>query len=284
MPPSQLITLCANLSIIFSLWVPTTLAADIAAAKRVVSLAPHATELAYSAGLGDNLVAISEASDYPPQADQLEKVANYQGIKVEKIIVLQPDLILAWPAGNPPRELAKLEQFGFNIYYLKTKNLDSIATNIKQLSQYSSDPSIGENNAKQYKEQLNALRLKYNNAEPVDYFYQLSEKPLITVAQGHWPSEVFEFCGGHNIFEDSASPYPQVGIEQVVLKKPQVIFTSQNTIENGTMWQTWEDEIPAVAQNQIWSLNSDWINRPTTRTLKAIQQVCHFFDRARQKH
>ena len=284
MKPSQLVTSCATFAISFSLWIPSTLATEVTKAKRVVSLAPHATELAYSAGLGNNLVAVSERSDYPPQADKLEKVANYQGIKVEKIIALQPDLILAWPAGNPPRELAKLEQFGFNIYYSKTKSLDSIATNIEQLSQYASDPSIGENNAKQYKEQLNALRLKYKDAEPVSYFYQLSEKPIITVAQGHWPSEVFEFCGGRNIFEDSASPYPQVGIEQVVLNKPQVIFTSQHAIENGTMWQSWEEEIPAVAKNQIWSLNSDWINRPTTRTLQAIQQVCDYFDRVRENH
>lgn len=281
---SQLVASCTTFVLSFSLWIPSTLATEITTAKRVVSLAPHATELAYSAGLGDNLVAVSERSDYPPQADNLEKVANYQGIKVEKIIALQPDLILAWPAGNPPRELAKLEQFGFNIYYSKTKSLDSIATNIEQLSQYASDPSIGENNAKQYKEQLNALRLKYKDAEPVSYFYQLSEKPIITVAQGHWPSEVFEFCGGRNIFEDSASPYPQVGIEQVVLNKPQVIFTSQHAIENGTMWQSWEEEIPAVAKNQIWSLNSDWINRPTTRTLQAIQQVCDYFDRVRENH
>ncbi|CAH7019945.1 Vitamin B12-binding protein [Vibrio chagasii] len=284
MKPSQLVTSCATFAISFSLWIPSTLATEVTKAKRVVSLAPHATELAYSAGLGDNLVAVSERSDYPPQADKLEKVANYQGIKVEKIIALQPDLILAWPAGNPPRELAKLKQFGFNIYYSKTKSLDSIATNIEQLSQYASDPSIGENNAKQYKEQLNALRLKYKDAEPVSYFYQLSEKPIITVAQGHWPSEVFEFCGGRNIFEDSASPYPQVGIEQVVLNKPQVIFTSQHAIENGTMWQSWAEEIPAVAKNQIWSLNSDWINRPTTRTLQAIQQVCDYFDRVRENH
>ena len=197
MKPSALVTSLTLLS--SSLWLPLSFAEEtsltpekVQPAQRVVSLAPHATELAYSAGLGDNLVAVSERSDYPPQADQLEKVANYQGIKVEKIIALQPDLILAWPAGNPPRELAKLEQFGFNIYYSKTKSLDSIATNIEQLSQYSSDPSIGKNNAKQYKEQLNALRLKYKDAEPVNYFYQLSEKPIITVAQGHWPSETVD--------------------------------------------------------------------------------------------
>ncbi len=250
--------------------------------QRVISLAPHATELAYEAGLGDKLVAVSDRSDYPPQAQQLEKVANYQGIKVEKIIALQPDLILAWPAGNPPRELEKLEQFGFEIYYSKTKTLDNIATNIEQLSQYSDDPEVGLKNAQAYKQRLAVLKDKYKDASPVRYFYQLSEKPIISVAQGHWPSEVFEFCGGENIFANSASPYPQVGIEQVVLNAPEVIFTSQHAIDNGNMWRSWQDEIPAVSKQQVWSLNSDWINRPTPRTLNAIQQVCNFFDKARQ--
>jgi len=250
--------------------------------ERVVSLAPHATELAFEAGLGDKVIAVSDRSDYPPQVKNLEKVANYQGIKVEKIIALQPDLILAWPAGNPPRELKKLKDFGFNIYYSQTKTLDNIATNIEQLSQFSDTPDVGMKNAQAYRERLASLRKKYENASPVRYFYQLSEKPIITVAQGHWPSEVFEFCGGENIFQNSASPYPQVGIEQVVLREPEVIFTSQHAIDNGSMWRDWSSEIPAVSQQQVWSLNSDWINRPTPRTLNAIQQVCNFFDKARQ--
>ena len=274
---------CAAISALsLCLWQSNAQAETHSEAKRVVSLAPHATELAYSAGLGDNLIAVSERSDYPPEADKLPKVANYQGIKVEKIIALQPDLILAWPAGNPPRELAKLKQFGLEIYYSQTKSLDSIASNIEHLSQYSSNPSVGLSNAKAYREQLEQLRATYQDAEPVQYFYQLSEKPIITVAQGHWPSEVFDFCGGQNIFKDAATSYPQVSIEQVVLKKPEVIFTSRHAIENGTMWSDWGDEIPAVEKEQIWSLNSDWINRPTTRTLQAIQQVCDYFDKARQ--
>lgn len=276
-------TFCAAVyALSLCLWLPHAYAESPSAAERVVSLAPHATELAYSAGLGGNLIAVSERSDYPPEADKLPKVANYQGIKVEKIIALQPDLILAWPAGNPPRELAKLAQFGLDIYYSQTKSLESIANNIENLSQYASDPSIGLNNAKAYRDQLEQLRARYQNAEPVQYFYQLSEKPIITVAQGHWPSEVFEFCGGQNIFEDAATSYPQVSIEQVVLKKPEVIFTSRHAIENGTMWKNWAEEIPAVDKEQLWSLNSDWINRPTTRTLQAIQQVCDYFDKARQ--
>ena len=84
-------------------------------------------------------------------------------------------------------------------------------------------------------------------------------------------------------FEDAATSYPQVSIEQVVLKKPEVIFTSRHAIENGTMWKAIGLKSSLqLNKEQLWSLNSDWINRPTTRTLQAIRQVCDYFDKARQ--
>lgn len=250
--------------------------------QRIISLAPHATEIAYAAGLGDKLIAVSAHSDYPKSAKSLEKVANYQGIKLERIIALQPDLIIAWPAGNPPRELEKLRQFGFNIYQSTTKTLDDIAKNIEQLSQYSNTPSVGLQAAAQYRQELAQLKTQYQNTTPVRYFYQLSEKPIITVAQDNWPSEIFTFCGGENIFARSSAPYPQVSIEQVVVKQPDVIFTSEHAIQNENGWADWKMEIPAVKKQHIWSLNSDWINRPTPRTLKAIKEVCTRFEYTRQ--
>ncbi len=174
--------------------------------ERVIALAPSATEIAYSAGLGDKLVAVSDRSDYPPQVQELEKVANYQGIKLERIIALQPDLIIAWPSGNPPRELEKLAQFGFEIYYTKTLTLENIATNIEELSQYSQDPSVGIKAANDFRQALVSLKEKYSVDQPVSYFYQLSQHPVISVAQGKWPSEVFDFCGGNNVFKDSSAP------------------------------------------------------------------------------
>lgn len=250
--------------------------------ERVISLAPSATELAFAAGLGDKLIAVSERSDYPPAANQLEKIANYKGINVERIIALQPDLIIAWPSGNPPRELEKLRQFGFKMYETNTRSLEDIARNIEDLSQFADDPTQGKKNAQQFRQQLIALKQRYQTDNTVSYFYQLSEKPIITVAQGKWPSEVFSFCGGENIFEKAAAPYPQVGQEQVLLANPEVIFTSRHAIENNTMWQPWYDQLQALQNDYVWTLTSDWLNRPTPRTVRAIEQVCEHFENVRK--
>ncbi len=261
----------------------STLAVAQQPAQRVVSLAPHATEIAFAAGLGDKVVAVSEYSDYPEETKNIEKVANYQGIKLERIIALRPDLIIAWPGGNPARELEKLKSLGFNLYYSQAKSLDGIADNIEALSQYAEDPQIGMQAAQKYREQLNQLKAQYSQQQTVSFFYQLSEKPIITLAQDNWPNEVFEFCGGENIFKQSSVPYPQVSIEQVATKKPDVIFTSEHAIQNGNMWLKWETQLPAVENKHVWSLTSDWLNRPTPRTLLAVKEVCQHFDAVRKK-
>ncbi|MFZ6041083.1 vitamin B12 ABC transporter substrate-binding protein BtuF [Vibrio natriegens] len=252
-------------------------------AQRVISLAPHATEIAYAAGLGDKLIAVSEMSDYPEQANKLEKVSNYQGIKLERIIALRPDLVIAWPSGNPAKELEKLAQFDVPIYYSTSSSLMDIANNIEQLSQYSENPQIGQKAADDFRTQLNVLKDKYNTEDKVRYFYQLSEKPIITVAGKNWPSEVFSFCGGENIFYSADSPYPQVSIEQIITRQPDVIFTSRHAMSSDGMWSEWKNEVPALKDGHIWSLNADWINRPTPRTLNAITEVCDYFESVRQK-
>lgn len=250
--------------------------------QRIVTLSPHTTEIAYAAGLGNKIIGVSTKSDYPPQAKSITKVANYKGINIEKILALHPDLVIAWPAGNPIKELNKLRQMGINIYDSKTQTLEDIAINIEALSKYADDPAVGINNAQQFRSQLKELKDKYSHVQTVSYFYQLSEKPIITMAKDSWPSEVFTFCGGVNIFKDSAVPYPQVGLEQVILANPAVIFNSRHAVKDSAMWQPWT-QIPAVKDHFIWTLNSDWINRPTPRTLSAIQEVCDHFDQVRKR-
>ncbi|MDW6001723.1 vitamin B12 ABC transporter substrate-binding protein BtuF [Vibrio mangrovi] len=251
--------------------------------QRIIALSPHVTELAYAAGLGSKMIAVSDHSDYPPQAQSLPKVANYKGIKIEKVLILKPDLVITWPDGNPPRELQKLQQMGVQTYPSQIHQLSDIADNIEALSQYADNPEIGLENARQFRQQLAALRQRYQHTRKVRFFYQLSEKPIITIARNSWPSEVFEFCGGENVFKESAAPYPQVSREQVLLAQPEVIFNSHHAIKNMDMWSDWS-RIPAVRQHHVWTLHSDWLNRPTPRTIRAIKEICQYLDTARQNN
>ncbi|PSU90348.1 vitamin B12 ABC transporter substrate-binding protein BtuF [Photobacterium kishitanii] len=252
--------------------------------QRIISLSPHTTEMAYAAGLGDKLIAASAYSDYPPAAQQLERVANYRGLKMERILALKPDLILAWQGGNPSRELALLQQLGIKIIYSNPKTLADIPKTLAQLSQYADSPQPALQAAAAFKHQLQQLKQANHNKPKVRYFYQLGSAPLMTVADKGWPSQIFRFCGGENIFANSRAAYPLINQEQVVVRQPQVIFSPQPITTTQQLWAPWQHQLIAVKQHHIYQLNANWLNRPTPRTLLAIKQVCTLLDQVRDDH
>ncbi|WP_413112702.1 vitamin B12 ABC transporter substrate-binding protein BtuF [Thaumasiovibrio sp. DFM-14] len=243
-------------------------------AQRVITLSPQGTELAYAAGLGDAIVAVSEHSDYPKSALNIERVANHRGLNLERIVALNPDLILAWEGGNPSQQLLKLRQLGYTVINTYPDSLDDIARVITQLSQWSSNPAIGMQAADEFSAQLNHLKEQYKDMPPVRFFYQLSTHPLISVNRTAWPGSVFEICNGENIFGDSAAPYPQISPEQVISRQPDVIFLPHSQESDGEMWQRWKEVLPAVQNANVISLNSDWLNRATPRSLMAAADIC----------
>ena len=250
--------------------------------KTIISLSPHTTEMAYAAGLGDKLIAASDYSDYPEAAKSLERVANYRGIKMERIVALQPDLILAWEGGNPTREMTRLEQLGFKVFYSNPKSLEDIAATLEQLGQFADTPEQAQHNAQDFRQRLDKLRLIHKEKQPVSYFYQLSTSPIITVAGDNWPSQVFSLCGGQNIFANSAVAYPQVSQEQVIIRQPEVIFGTSHAAADPSVWNNWREQLPAVEKQHIFTVTSDWLNRPTPRTIKAAEEVCQYLDQVRE--
>lgn len=250
---------------------------------KVISLSPHTTELAYEAGLGESLIAVSAYSDYPVEAQKLEQVANFRGINIERVIYLQPDLILAWKGGNPDKELAKLEKFGLSIFYSNPKSLEDVANNIEILSKYSNKPAEAKARADALRQSVNALKKENQNKAKVSYFYQVASTPLMTHNGDHWPQALFSICGGENIFAKSPVPYPQVSKEQVIIKKPQAFFFSETTKAPLEKWQDFQDYLPALQNQHVFGLTTSWLNRPTSRSLKAIAQICNAFDLVREK-
>ncbi|WP_434356862.1 vitamin B12 ABC transporter substrate-binding protein BtuF [Parasalinivibrio latis] len=257
-------------------------APSLAKLPTVISLSPHSTELAYAAGLGDQMLAASEYSDYPEQAKGLERVANYRGIKLERIVTLNPGLILAWKGGNPPRQMEALENLGFKVVYTNPDSLEDIADAVDMLGKWSPSPEKATALANSLRSRFRQIQQDYRGKRPVSYFYQLSGTPLMTVSSDNWPAPVFETCGGKNIFNNSPAAYPQVSPEQVIVRKPEVIFVSRHAEGNSPWWKNWSNEIPAVENKTVWTLNTDWLNRPTPRTLKALEQVCGYLDAVRE--
>nr|WP_230514060.1 vitamin B12 ABC transporter substrate-binding protein BtuF [Limnobaculum parvum] len=242
-----------------------------AAPPRVISLAPHTTELAYAAGMGDELIAVSDYSDYPPDAKRLEKVASWQGINLERILALKPDLILAWRGGNPQKVLDQLSGFGISLFYSDPQTIQDIADNLNQLATYSPKPEVARQAAAKLLADRQALEQRYQRkGEPVRVFLQFSHQPLFTASGKTLQSEVISLCGGKNIFADSPAPWPQVSREQVLARKPQLIIIAgeQEKIKNVQTFWRGQLDIPVL------SVPEDWFNRSGPRIIQAAEIIC----------
>jgi len=251
---------------LLALW----LAMPAGAAQRVISLAPNATELAYAAGMGDVLVAASAYSDYPPQAARLEQVASWQGINLERVLALKPDLILAWRGGNPQRVLDQLAAFGIPIFYADADNLEGLAGLLDKLARYSPHPDQAHQAADALRRQFAALKQQYAANPPRRVLLQFGTQPLFTSSGATLQSQVLALCGAQNVFADSRTPWPQISREQVLARQPQAIVITGGAKEAANVKTFWAPQL----QVPVIALNEDWFNRGGPRILLAAQQLC----------
>lgn len=245
----------------------------ITPAKRIITLSPSATEMAYSAGMGEYIVGVSAYSDYPENAKKKEQVANWQGINVERILLLKPDLIIAWASGNPQRPLDQLKALGIPILYSDPHTVDDVANELDMLSKYSVHPEIALKNAAQLRQQYQQIKRKYSSSAETQkkkVFIQFSLNPLFTTSRHSLQSDITEQCGGINIFADSSVAWPQVSREQVLIRKPEMIIFSGKKSQIPAVQAFWQPQLDVP----IIAIDEDSFSRPAPRIINAMQQIC----------
>lgn len=254
-----------------------------APAGRVVTLAPHLTEILFHIGSGSLLVGVMDHSDFPAGAQHLPRVGNHSRLDIEAILALKPDLIVGWESGNPPEEIALLETLGLPVFVSEPRSLADIATLMSRLGSLVGKPEFAEQRADDFSRGVEELAISYANRSRLRVFYQVWDEPLYTLNREHIISELIADCGGVNIFADTATLSPAVSLESVIARDPEVIVggSSANTIPGWVeRWQDWPS-VTAVRLGQVHVINADHIGRMGPRLLEGMRALCHAIDQAR---
>ncbi|MDR6962670.1 MULTISPECIES: cobalamin-binding protein [Shewanella] len=250
-------------------------------AKRIIALSPHAVEMLYAIGAGDTIVAATDYADYPEAAKKIPRIGGYYGIQMERVLELNPDLIVVWDSGNKAEDINQLRTLGFNLYGSDPKTLEGVAKELEELGQLTGHVEEASKAAAAYRAELIRLRVENAKKSEPKVFYQLWSTPLMTVSKNSWIQEIMSVCHGQNVFYDADSDYPQVSLENVLLTLPDVILQSEEEGNvKGVDWRQWP-EIPAVKNQHIYQLNADLLHRATPRALLGVQALCDALDKAR---
>jgi iron complex transport system substrate-binding protein len=235
--------------------------------KRIISLAPSITKSLYLLGAQDRLIAVTIYC--PPEASSKEKIGTVYEPNIEKIVSLSPDLVIIAKEGNLPQTMESLKKLGINIYIVESaNNFSEICTVFLALARVVGSESEAQNVIEQSKKRLDALK-NSNNTDKPSVFWQLGAQPLITVSGKSFVNEFIELAGGKNIFSDINQKYPQISLEEVVRKDPDVIIMvtmADITADEKAKWMQFH-HLKAVKNNRIYLLNDPLFANPTPKAI-----------------
>ena len=253
-------------------------------AQRVITMAPHATELVYAAGGATRMVGAVEYSDYPEAAKALPRVGNNLQIDMERVAALKPDLIVVWLNGNSERQIEQIRALGIPMFHSEPKKLDDIAASLSRLGKLMGTEPAAEAAAATARGTLAALKAKYAGRPVIRTFYQVWDKPLYTLNGGHIVSDALRLCGGENIFAAMKVTAPVVSVEAVLQEDPEAILGSEKRKQDDTgigMWRRFPN-MTAVRRANLLGVDGNLLNRAGPRMIAGTAALCEKLELARQ--
>jgi len=241
--------------------------------QRIISLTPHLTELLFAVGAGPQLVGVDSASDYPEAARTLPRVGDFSRVNFERILALKPDLVIVWVGGNRAADIHGLKKLGLPVLNTQATQLDDVARLLRLFGQVKGHAGAGEASARAYSARLAALQVRVSQQPPVNVFYQVWDRPLMTVGGTHWISDALALCGARNIFADLRALSPVVSREAVLQRAPELIVSGSDAPD---VWQQWQRfaSLPAVKNRAFVRVNADRLHRPTPRLVEGVAELC----------
>lgn len=192
------------------------------AARRIVTLAPHAAELVYAAGAGQSLVATVAHSDEPSAARHLPRIGDASGIDREALVGHRPDLVVAWGSAAPPRLLQWLRSRGIAVYVSEPRTLDDVARSVEALGRLAgTTPALLPG----------GLDRVPPHRPPVRALFLFWDRPPIAAGGSHVLVDVLRSCGAEAVYADVKGKAITLSPEALTAARPDVVFHSVGRVQ-----------------------------------------------------
>jgi iron complex transport system substrate-binding protein len=249
--------------------------------QRIVSLAPSNTEIIYALGLEDKLVGTTDYCDYPEAAKSKPRVASYTTPNLEKVVAVQPGLILA-EAIHEKTALPAMEKLGLTVIVTSATSLDTILNDIKLIGQINGKSQAAATLVGSLNSRIQAVVSKTSTLTPeqrLKVLYVIWHDPIWTMGRETFTNDLIWKAGGVNIFADDFEKSRVVSLESIIQKNPQVIIvsgmaTGGDLIYNSIMKDSRLSGISAMRDNHVYKISdANLTERPGPRIVDGLEEV-----------
>ncbi len=255
--------------------------------QRIVSLAPNITEILFSLGLDEEIVGVSIHCDFPEKAKTKVRVGSYISLDFERITFLKPDLVIATGAGNTREMVDRLERLGFPTYVIFPKNFNDVLKSIDHLGRLVGREKEAMGIIQGMKQRSRRVIELTQGLPRPKVFLQIGEAPIVTVGKGSFADDLVHLAGGENIAGKERGMYPRWGMEEILERSPEVILVTsmnpkgdyQRVLQEWSRWKV----IPAVKNGRVHLIDSDLIDRPSTRMIDGLEEIARLLHPERFK-
>jgi iron complex transport system substrate-binding protein len=243
---------------------------------RIVSLSSTGTEVLFAVGAGDQVVAVDEQSDYPPEAP----ITDLTGFtpNVEAIADYEPDLVVA--SFDPGELVASLEALDIAVVlHDAPDDLDGAYEQMLQLGTVTGHLSEAQQLVDDTKADIETLVAEVPDPdEPLTYFHELDDT-LFTATSATFIGQIYALVGLENIADDAepGNAYPKLSAEFVIDADPDFVFLADGeccgqSLETVAARPGW-GSMAAVESGQVVSLNEDIVSRWGPRITEFLEVV-----------
>ena len=240
-------------------------------AIRIVSLNPVTTEFLFAAGAGARVVGRTHWDHYPPEAASVPDMGNGIGPNVEVIVGARPDLVILYATTGNQRAVSALHAAGIRTLSMRTDRVTDLARFAAAYAHLTGD-SAARVVADTVLASVEAVRALPRPAVPTRVFWRMGDPPLYAAGSGGFMGELIEIAGATNVFGDIDAPSPQVSIEEVVRRNPELIIVGPTGAERVRASPAWRS-IPAVRAGRIVVFDTALVARPGVRLGEAARHI-----------
>jgi iron complex transport system substrate-binding protein len=229
--------------------------------QRIVSLTPSVTEILFALGAGDDVVGVSQYSDFPPQATRLPRVGSFLTPNLEAIIALRPTLVIGIGLSSEMRQIRALRETGCSILTIRDDSVAEIEDSIREIGRKTGRTSAARRLLEELDAKIGEVRTRVSKLPRVRVLMLVGHEPLIAVGSGTFLDDLLKLSNADNIADSIGQQWPKLSIEYIIAMKPQVILDGQMGSDPGAPTRFWQkySSIPAVRNHRVYGYPSDRI-------------------------